>query len=212
MSLPLVTARHITAIRTVDAEPVITRCGMLRMLEYTRDLVDEALSPDASSKRTSDAPSCNLALKRNQFSVHSGTMTHTSSISGLLCQRSPRANPRGVVTGARSSRSAFRAPSTLRATRRNGAGDSTGRRGSREPRPPCGCKNRASRWSTPGKPSPTTRWSTRHAPAGLLVVRCPTVFETSHAPSQQRYFRLDSLGEAGWLEALRLDEYAPRRP
>ena len=46
---------------------------------------------------------------------------------------------------------------------------------------------------------------------GLLAVRCPTVFETSHAPSQQRYFRLDSLGEAGWLEALRLDEYAPRR-
>jgi hypothetical protein len=47
---------------------------------------------------------------------------------------------------------------------------------------------------------------------GLLAVRCPTLFETSHAPSQQRLLRLDSLGEAGWLKAFRLAEYAPRRP
>jgi hypothetical protein len=39
----------------------------------------------------------------------------------------------------------------------------------------------------------------------------PTLFETSHAPSQQRLLRLDSLGEAGWLKTIRLAEYAPRR-
>jgi hypothetical protein len=43
-------------------------------------------------------------------------------------------------------------------------------------------------------------------------VRCPTLFETSHAPLQQKLFRLDALGKAGWLKALRLDKYAPRRP
>ena len=29
---------------------------------------------------------------------------------------------------------------------------------------------------------------------------------------QQRLFALDALGEDGWLKALRLDAYAPRRP
>ena len=34
------------------------------------------------SKVSSDAPSCNLAVKRNQFSVHIGTITHVQAISG----------------------------------------------------------------------------------------------------------------------------------
>jgi len=59
-----------------------------------------------------------------------------------------------------------------------------------------------------------SRYEVEYAPGtgGLLAVRCPTLFETSHAPPQPRLFRLDALGEAGWLKALRLDEYAPRRP
>ena len=40
------------------------------------------------------------------------------------------------------------------------------------------------------------------------------LYETSHQQSypQLRLFGLDALGEAGWLKALKLDEYAPRRP
>jgi hypothetical protein len=30
--------------------------------------------------------------------------------------------------------------------------------------------------------------------------------------AQPRLFGLDALGEAGWLKALRLEGYAPRRP
>ncbi len=37
-------------------------------------------------------------------------------------------------------------------------------------------------------------------------------FETSVAVAQLRLFGLDALGEAGWLKALKLDGYAPRRP
>lgn len=37
----------------------------------------------------------------------------------------------------------------------------------------------------------------------------PRLFETSHTPPQLRLFALD---EVGWLKALRLEEYAPRRP
>jgi hypothetical protein len=59
-----------------------------------------------------------------------------------------------------------------------------------------------------------SHYEVEYAPCtgGLLAVMCPIIFETSQAPSQQRLFRLDSLGEAGWLKALGLDEYAPRRP
>jgi len=39
----------------------------------------------------------------------------------------------------------------------------------------------------------------------------PRLFETSHALPQMRLFRLDALGEAGWLKALRLADYSPRR-
>jgi hypothetical protein len=44
-----------------------------------------------------------------------------------------------------------------------------------------------------------SHYEVEYAPCtgGLLAVRCPTLFEASHAPSQQRLLRLDSLGEAG---------------
>lgn len=48
----------------------------------------------------------------------------------------------------------------------------------------------------------------------LLAVRTPTLFENSHRRSllpQPRLFGLEALGEAGWLKALKLEEYAPRR-
>lgn len=45
----------------------------------------------------------------------------------------------------------------------------------------------------------------------LRTVARPRLFETSHAPPQLRLFGLDALGEAGWLKALKLDGYAPRR-
>lgn len=46
----------------------------------------------------------------------------------------------------------------------------------------------------------------------LLEVRRPTLFETSHASGQPRLFGLaETLGDDGWLKALRLDDYAPRK-
>jgi len=47
----------------------------------------------------------------------------------------------------------------------------------------------------------------------LLTVTRPTLFETSHPRSrpQRRLFGLEVLGESGWLKALKLEEYAPRR-
>lgn len=38
----------------------------------------------------------------------------------------------------------------------------------------------------------------------------PTLFGSATAPSQPKLFRLDSLGEGGWLKAVRLEDYAPR--
>lgn len=38
----------------------------------------------------------------------------------------------------------------------------------------------------------------------------PVLFETSHLLLQLRLFELDALGEAGWLKALRLEDYSPR--
>lgn len=40
----------------------------------------------------------------------------------------------------------------------------------------------------------------------------PRLFETSFALPQHRLFALDALGDGGWLKALRLEDYAPRRP
>jgi len=46
----------------------------------------------------------------------------------------------------------------------------------------------------------------------LLAVRSPTLFENSHRRSlpQPRLFGLEVLGEAGWVKAIKLEEYAPR--
>ena len=48
----------------------------------------------------------------------------------------------------------------------------------------------------------------------LRSVARSRLFETSHGlrQPQHRLFALDSLGECGWLKALRLEGYAPRRP
>jgi transposase-like protein len=48
----------------------------------------------------------------------------------------------------------------------------------------------------------------------LRSVARPRLFETSHGlrQPQHRLFALDSLGECGWLKALRLEGYAPQRP
>ena len=41
----------------------------------------------------------------------------------------------------------------------------------------------------------------------------PTLFETSFLLGQPRLFDLaQALGEEGWLKALKLGEYAPRKP
>ena len=46
----------------------------------------------------------------------------------------------------------------------------------------------------------------------LRSVRRPRLFGTSAVVAQPRLFGLEALGEAGWLKALRLEGYAPRRP
>jgi len=46
----------------------------------------------------------------------------------------------------------------------------------------------------------------------LRSVGRPRLFETPRALPQPRLFALDSLGEGGWLKALRLEGYAPRTP
>lgn len=41
----------------------------------------------------------------------------------------------------------------------------------------------------------------------------PTLFETRFAPGQMRLFGLSEvLGDEGWLKALRLEDYALRKP
>jgi len=44
------------------------------------------------------------------------------------------------------------------------------------------------------------------------LIRPSVLFGTSAAAAQPRLFGLDALGEAGWLKALGLEGYAPRRP
>jgi putative transposase len=46
----------------------------------------------------------------------------------------------------------------------------------------------------------------------MVAVRKPTLFETPYVAGQMRLFGLaEILGEDGWLKALRLEDYAPRR-
>lgn len=46
----------------------------------------------------------------------------------------------------------------------------------------------------------------------LRAITRPRLFETSHALAQARLFGLAALGEDGWLKALKLEDYAPRKP
>jgi transposase InsO family protein len=53
----------------------------------------------------------------------------------------------------------------------------------------------------------------RRGTGRLLEVKRPTLFETRLAPGQGRLFGLyEVLGNEGWLKALKLEDYAPRRP
>jgi transposase len=68
-----------------------------------------------------------------------------------------------------------------------------------------------------GEPLSRYEVKVEEATGALRSVGKPRLFETSHRRSwpQQRLFALDSLGEAGWLKAMRLEGYAlraPRRP
>lgn len=46
----------------------------------------------------------------------------------------------------------------------------------------------------------------------LRSVGRPRLFGTTAIVAQPRLFGLDALGETGWLKALKLEGYAPRRP
>jgi len=63
---------------------------------------------------------------------------------------------------------------------------------------------------------PLSRYEVRVEPdtGKLRAVAGARLFENSHGlrRPQQRLFALDSLGEGGWLKALRLEGYAPRPP
>jgi hypothetical protein len=45
----------------------------------------------------------------------------------------------------------------------------------------------------------------------LRTITRPRLFETSYVLPQLRLFGLDTLGEAGWLKAMKLEGYVPRR-
>jgi hypothetical protein len=45
----------------------------------------------------------------------------------------------------------------------------------------------------------------------LRAVGQPRLFENAYALPQLRLFALEALGESGWLRALKLEEYSPRR-
>lgn len=59
-----------------------------------------------------------------------------------------------------------------------------------------------------------SRYDVEYLPGSgkLREVTRPALFETSRALPQLRLFALDALGQAGWLRALRLEDYAPRGP
>lgn len=62
---------------------------------------------------------------------------------------------------------------------------------------------------------PLARYDVEYSPGAgrLREVKRPTLFETSYQwrRMQPRLFRLDALGESGWLKTLKLEEYAPRK-
>ncbi len=86
------------------------------------------------------------------------------------------------------------------------------RRASPGGRPPCGFKENL----TVEHRGPLSHYDVEFLPGTERphAVTPPLLFETAHVlPAKPlRLFRLGALREAGWLKALRLDEYAPRRP
>ena len=63
-----------------------------------------------------------------------------------------------------------------------------------------------------------SRYDVEYAPGGsreaegkLAAVARPRLFETLYTSAQLRLFGLDALGESGWLKAMRLEDYAPRK-
>ncbi len=48
-------------------------------------------------------------------------------------------------------------------------------------------------------------------PGKPRAVARPVLFGSAVPPMQPKLFRLESLGEGGWLKSLRLEDYAPRR-
>jgi hypothetical protein len=80
-------------------------------------------------------------------------------------------------------------------------------------------KREAELWLQPGSLTleyageALSRYDVEYLPGGKKLARVsrPRLFETSGVLPQLRLFGLDALGEAGWLKALKLDEYAPRR-
>ena len=61
---------------------------------------------------------------------------------------------------------------------------------------------------------PLSRYEVRVEPktGELLRMGRPRHVETSRVTAKRRLFGLDSLGEGGWLKAMRLAGYAPRNP
>jgi hypothetical protein len=57
-----------------------------------------------------------------------------------------------------------------------------------------------------------SRYAVEAATGKLRSVGKPRHFETPRLLLQPRLFGLDSLGEGGWLKAMRLAGYAPRNP
>jgi len=58
-----------------------------------------------------------------------------------------------------------------------------------------------------------SRYDVEYLPGGKKLARVfrPRLFEASGVLPQLRLFGLEALGDAGWLKALKLDKYAPRR-
>lgn len=59
-----------------------------------------------------------------------------------------------------------------------------------------------------------SRYDVEYPPGSKKLARVsrPRLFETSRVLPQLRLFGLEALGETGWLKALKLEEYATRRP
>ena len=51
-----------------------------------------------------------------------------------------------------------------------------------------------------------------HGTGRPMGLQRPVLFGTTNLPRQPKLFGLESLGVGGWLKAMRLDDYAPRRP